>query len=318
MGFGPIQATHTLAKDQRNAMRMAKAKQDGENFSQATLQVSDEPLVQPYYIYIYNILDRDWYVEQPPLFPGFKIPRCPKGKLVSWNKLGAFLLEPYNKPGTFETYYKKIDGRKVATSLLNPSAFPGIAWESQLQNWDAEDQVGNNLNAYGVFWSLTRPEELEKLQYEVKIFKERANRTLNELIRLGELFAAQGDLKMISPLMHFAMDYYGKEAAWHMSSQHKVTCPNCGDLVVEGIAYHRNSFGEKCVIDPLRYKDMLKMQRQMEMEAASEDLPAPAPVPSSDPEPDLETVGVSSTTMNVREQAPPVRKPGSLRKKPQR
>lgn len=244
----PIPATHRVADDQRRAMRQASAMQ-GESMGTNTIVTQDTPEEVRYVIFVYNLLDRAYEVNQPPLFPGFKIPACPKGEKFSYTVLPAFVNVPFNHPGTTEYYYKREDGRKSATSLLNPAAFPGTQWEGQLANWDSLDQSGNNLNALGVFWSLTAPDEEEKLDQEIKIFQKRVNETMNTLIRRAEELAAQGELRMISPLMHFAMDYLGKQAGWHMTHDHMITCPNCGDPVKEGIAYHRNSFGDKCIID---------------------------------------------------------------------
>lgn len=322
--YAPVIATHTMAAKQTRAIAAAAAKQNGENNSQFSITASDEPLTQPYFVYIYNILDREWVVNQPPFFPKLVIPRCPKGKLASWNKIGAWLLEAHNKVGTYETFYKKVDGRKVASSLLNPSCLPNTSWEAQLATWTAADGMiemyGNNLNLYGVFWSLTAPDNVEKLSEEVKVFRERANKTLQDLITQAELFAAQNDLKMISPLMHFAMDYFGKTAAWHMSAVHKINCPNCGDLVVDGIAYHRNSFGEKCVIDMGKYKELMRRQRQAELEAAAIDseleaeIPKPTPkrAPVQEPADQTEPVTVQQRSA---EQAQPVRRNAPKKKK---
>src|SRR5215831_4074832 len=113
----PALPTYEMAKNQTNAIREGRGRTHGENWGQATINSSDEIIKQPYYVYIYNVLDREYFIEQPPLFPKLHIPRCGKGQKVAWNRIGAFLLEAFNKPGTFETYYKKIDGRKVATSL---------------------------------------------------------------------------------------------------------------------------------------------------------------------------------------------------------
>ena len=55
-------------------------------------------------------------------------------------------------------------------------------------------------------------------------------------------------------MMHFAAEYFGITAPWHMSHRHKTECPNCGDLVLEGISYHRNAFGDLCIIDRERYE----------------------------------------------------------------
>jgi len=65
--------------------------------------------------------------------------------------------------------------------------------------------------------------------------------------------------------MHFAMEYFGLSAVWHMSYRHKTECPNCGDLVLEGIAYHRNASGDICIIDRERYEaTVITAQQQKE------------------------------------------------------
>jgi hypothetical protein len=197
-------------------------------------------------------LSLDHHVQQPPVFPDFYIPPCPRDKKFSHTLLPPFVKIPFTKPGTTEMYYKSEDGRKAATSLMNPMAFPSTDWNAQIQKWETGDQFGNNLNMFGCWWSLRAPDDPE-LEKEIKIFKERWMKTAQELIAAGETLNAQGNRKDISPLMHFAMDYMGLQAPWHMASVHRVACPNCGELVNEGISYHKNEFGERCIIDMERY-----------------------------------------------------------------
>lgn len=268
-----IPVTHRMVQDQRRAAQQAKAKMDGENHGATTIDTQDSGKEAGYVIYVYNILNKEHTVSQPPIFPGVIIPPCKPHEKFSFTVLPAYVKEPYFKPGTTEMYYKNVDGRKAATSLLNPSAFPGTNWNSQIQKWETGDQYGNNLNAYGVWWSLTMPDETEKLEKEIKIFKERVHATMDELVRKGEEFSAAGDLRAITPWMHFAMDYLGKQAPWHMATHHMISCPNCGDPVKEGIAYHRNSFGERCIVNAQRYKQMLEEKRALEAAAGVEDDP---------------------------------------------
>ena len=273
-----IPVTHALAQDQRSAMRKAREMQDQENHGATTLITQDRTSEPNYMIYVYNILALEHIIEQPPLFPRFHIHPCEKGQKFSFTVLPAFVNEVYQRAGTTEISYKQVDGRKCATSLLNPAAFPGIRWEGQLTNWDTDDQYGNNLNALGVFWSLTRPDEKEKLEEEIKLFRERATQTMNEYVRRAEELHAAGELKLISPRMHFAMDYLGKSAVWHMSLKHMITCPNCGESVQEGIAYHRNAFGEKCIIDMEKYLKSVVVERPRRVIAEEEDTDAEVPV----------------------------------------
>lgn len=284
-----LQATHGLAQDQKRAMSQARSTQDDMNHGKTILATQDSGGEAKYVIYVYNLLNRPHTVSQPPLFPAFQIPACSPGEKFAYTVLPAFVKLAFIKPGSTELYYETQDGRKAATSLLNPASFPGTRWENQQGDWNSgpeNDQTGNNLNAYGVFWSLTRPDETERLAQEMAIFRERAGRTMDELIRQAELFAAANDLKSISPLMHFAMDYKNKQAPWHMASHHMVACPLCGEPVREGIAYHRNSFGDKCIIDRERCiaSGILKLRVTEEVNNEDEDDAVPvdaAPAPKA-------------------------------------
>lgn len=267
----PIPATYTISQNQKKAMGQAQALADQENHGSTTLITQDRQTEPDYFIYVYNLLEKEWIVRQPPLFAAFHIPKCEKGKRFAVTLLPAFVNEVTMKAGTTELSYKQIDGRKAATSLLNPGAFPGTNWEGQLHNWNTDDQTGNNLNNFGCFWSLTRPDETDKLEVEIALFLDKCKVTMEELVKRAEELAESDEKKLITPLMHFAMDYLGKQSVWHMSMQHKVTCPNCGDQVLEGIAYHRNSFGDRCIIDMAKYQRSVVQSRAPQQLATEDD-----------------------------------------------
>jgi hypothetical protein len=247
MGAPPI--THRIVPGSLPAARAAQSMERGNN-GPVVLTTGDDGADPGYFVYIYNILNLAHVVEQPPLFPRLNIPPCPEGEKFSVIPMPAFVNERYEVPGSLpvEFRYKKFDGRKACTSLLNPSAFPGTDWEAQLRDLPPGDQTGNNLNLYGVFWSLTKPDD-PALEKEIKLFRERVRKTMNELITEGERVAASGRLDLITPRMHFAMDYMKLSARWHMSHEHKIACPTCGETITAGLAYHKNSFGEKCIVD---------------------------------------------------------------------
>ena len=90
------------------------------------------------------------------------------------------------------------------------------------------------------------------------------------IVKEGNRHNAEAKLANISPMMHFAMEYFGLSAPWHMSHRHKTECPNCGDLVLEGIAYHRNASGDICIIDRERYEASVITTKQQK---ETEDLP---------------------------------------------
>jgi hypothetical protein len=250
--------THTLSKDQSHAVPAARSLAAEQNGVDAvTLSTQDLGVDAGYVIYVYNIFDQQHIVEQPPLFPRFVIPACEPGLKFAFTLLPAFVLERYEKPGSLPVEYhtKRVDGRKCATSLLNPDIFPGIEWGSQLIEGVTGngDQTGNNLNAYGCFWSLTKPDD-PALAGEIARFRKRLDKTMRALTEQGDMLYAAGNQAAITPLMHKGMEYFNMQAPWHRTQAHMVSCPNCGEPIREGLAYHRNQFGEKCIIDRARYE----------------------------------------------------------------
>jgi len=266
--------TAALKKDQTRAMQAGRAMAQDLNGTDLTLQTQDEGPEAKYCVYIYNILELPHTRNQPPEVPHLKIEPCPKGQKFSVTKFPAFIKERYEKPGELEYSYKNVDGRKYATSLLNPDTFPGTDFEAQLIEGTTglDDMTGMNMNAFGVFWSMTPPDS-PALDGEIKRFRARADKTMDELVKRGNALNARGALAEISPMMHFAMEYFGLTAPWHMSHRHKTECPNCGELILEGIAYHRNATGDVCILDHDRY---LKATGKAPVPAAEPDAPTEA------------------------------------------
>src|SRR5712692_2372111 len=143
----PATPTARLADDQRSAQAQGDARTREASFHGTVLETQDAGGDADYVIYVYNILNLERTVYQPPLFPAFRIPACEPGKKFSVTVLPAFVNERYERPGTTEFYYKRIDGRKCATRLLNPDTFPGIIWAAQLNERPTGngDQFGNNI-----------------------------------------------------------------------------------------------------------------------------------------------------------------------------
>jgi hypothetical protein len=191
------------------------------------LEVSDEnPDDAKRVIHIYSCIPgmRHDPIQQPPNFPLFKPPYCERGEKFGHTTIPGYIRNPYTKPGTNDHYYMREDGRKSATSLLNPSVHPSSPWETQLN--------------------------------EIPLFKARAERTFKALVEQAEQLFAANERKSITPRMHFAMDYLGLSAPWHQSTARMTPCPNCGMQVREGLAYHKNEFGEKCIIDRKKYDEL--------------------------------------------------------------
>lgn len=268
-----------------------KAMQDARGMERSankrnTILVSQVGRDPDYVIYLYNILAgyRHTPIDQPPVFRNFKIPFCAKGEPFAFTTLPPVVKNPIERQGaeegTVEISYMVRDGREAANSLVNPDQHPSNPFEAQfrdVEKFGNGDQIGNNLNVKGVWWSLTAPyldedenprpgpgdttQTLEKLHEEGKLYKnpkldeeiammrKRVDATMQRLVTEGDRYNAAGQLTEISGEMHFAMDYFNLEAPWHRSHEHRVSCPNCSEPIKAGIKYHKNSLNILCVID---------------------------------------------------------------------
>jgi hypothetical protein len=253
------QANYGFAKDQSRAARTAKSTQDGENHGENQLLVSDD-FVPTYKLYIYNILNLQHIRRLPPNFPRILIPACLPNEKFSFTTLPAVVRNRFNKPQTFEYYYSIEDGRKSASQILNPAGFPGIVWERQLVRNSSEVEFyieGSNLNEIGCFWSQTRPQDQEQLDQEIKLFRDIATQTMQKLAKKARALGSDPKkVNDITPMMHFAMDYLGLKAPWHVDTYAIINCPTCGEEVRQGIVYHRNSMGDRCIVDLERAQKM--------------------------------------------------------------
>jgi hypothetical protein len=246
------EATHTIAPlSPRGASEVQRKLSE---FRPAiALETNDDPENLDV-IYVYNTISMEHIVEQPPLFPHMVIPACPKGQAFIHTLLPRYVNEVYEDYTRESRRYKRVDGRICATSLLNPAVHPRNPWEMQFREMKTHgDQEGNNLNIYGVFWSLTHPTD-PKLNDELSLMKTVVRKTMNFLVVEGDKHLAAGTRHMITPRMHFAADYLKFTAPWHTSHDHMIDCPNCGENIKEGLAYHRNQFGERCILDRVRYE----------------------------------------------------------------
>lgn len=241
------EANATIVPNSPRAAQMTQAKTN-EFKGSVSLETNDDPENLDV-IYVYNTLNREHIIEQPPLFPHMVIPACPAGQTFIHTLLPRYVNEVYEDYAHESRRYKRVDGRICATSLLNPAVHPRNPWEMQFREMKTHgDQEGNNLNAWGVFWSLTHPDD-PKLKDELALMKAVVRTTMNRLVVEADKQNAAGRRDLITPNMHFAADYLKFTSIWHTSHDHMIDCPNCGENIKEGLAYHRNAFNLMCIID---------------------------------------------------------------------
>lgn len=205
-----------------------------------------------YWVYIYTVSDREFTVSQPPLFPRLIIRPRKQDERVS---LAVRLPSPFNQVdregAVGDLMCRPHKGEIVAQSICNPNNVTlnqdAIPPESSILG------LGQDLNAQGVFWSLKNPPAEEEI-VKAEARRERYYRSLLDRARQLENTNPKELEFLINQDYHMAADYFHVETTWHKKFERFVDCPNCGESVKPGLAYHRNSLGIVCIIDPARAK----------------------------------------------------------------
>jgi len=200
-----------------------------------------------YFIYVFNVGGKNHPITHP-LVKG-NIPACPPGERYKLAfKLPNIMTQVWADDATGLPRTHAEYGERVATDLINPANL-GI---DQWANLD-ESQIissGQDMAKFGVFWSLSEVPSDEEL---VKI-TEKMKKHYRVLIGRADELARKGKLEDITQDMHMAADYFQYEASWHAQVEMPTNCPNCGEKIRKGIAYHKNSMDMVCVIDRKRYE----------------------------------------------------------------
>lgn len=110
-----------------------------------------------------------------------------------------------------------------------------------------------NLVARGLFVSIND----EPTEEELKRAESARDARYRELVTKAQRLEASNprglnDFLMEEPDIHIAMDALGLQAVWHKQTEVKAICPNCGDEIRTGIAFHQSSAGVLCIIDAER------------------------------------------------------------------
>lgn len=207
-----------------------------------------------YHVYVYSVVDPrpDGYHLMrncPPLIHNLRIAELKPGeKYVLVTKIP----HPVNQAGVDPSNEQRVNwahnGQRVAQDIVNP--------ENITMNQDASLSAdrsfteGNDFGKLGVFWSLNNPptdEEVAKAIKRKEVFYRK------RLDQAGALEASDPKslYAYLTPTDHVAADYFGEEFTWHKVSRKPESCPNCGEPIRAGVAFHASAAlgGVLCVID---------------------------------------------------------------------
>lgn len=217
----------------------------------------DPMLVRPkmFDVYLYTISKREFTVNRPPLFRSLIIPACAKGERY---RLVRAIPHPFPQPDVSPENGEPIvhyhDAKLVAQDICNPDNLSLDQDAYMKVTVDTRLGMGVNLSRQGVFWSLNNPPSEEELAAAEK----RREAYYRMIFDQANGLAASDPRGLQDALTidhHMAAEYFGRESSWHQVLKPMAECPNCGDNVKPGVAFHKSSVtGDICIIDRARAK----------------------------------------------------------------
>jgi hypothetical protein len=254
MPLVPASEVHTIASQSEPG---SIADQQAQSMMKG-LNAVNRVVIQPgilresrYTVYLFNVGTfapmqpnqvRAHQVMRPPLVPCLMIPACPAGQeYISVASFPELVSQFRTDPMTEQPLVHHDEGAKVAQDIINPQNLTGNQWAEVTSPF----HEGTDLGKFGIFYSMNEVPTAEELSKA----KARIEKTYRAELQKAEVLARAGKMNEISELAHFAADYFRVKAGWHTPVEIPETCPNCGEDIKKGVAYHVNTFGAKCVID---------------------------------------------------------------------
>ena len=205
-----------------------------------------------YYIYIFTISKRAFMVKLSCRYS--RVSRCPRVARMSDTsfvvRLPNLVPQIDREGGVGDLMRRTHRAELVAMSLVNPNNLsldqdatpaPGTV-----------TGIGNNLTVQGVFWTRNeKPTEDELKAAEGR--REKYYRTLLNRARVLENTNPKALEEELNQDYRLAAQYFGEETSWYRAHAAKGICPNCGESITLGVAFHKNKELDMiCIIDPIR------------------------------------------------------------------
>ena len=225
-------------------------------------------------IYIHSVSKRSFEVRHP-LFPKLHLRGCEGERVVTCTSFGDPVSQACPDQERGGVRIDDNDGWMVAIDVLNPGNFTMDPYTGSSNPTFFENRNGTNLIAEGVWCSLFAdpPEE------EIKRAEDARDKHYRYLTKEALKLAAKGTKYLNEfldryPDVHVAMDSLGISAPWHTLNVVTIDCPNCGDGIKQGVAFHKSSVTDRiCVLDPMKAYKAKAITRDEYEELTGEKLP---------------------------------------------
>lgn len=253
---------------------MSRAQNMEFNFNGQSYLTSRAP---DYWVYLYNVSEQTFEVSRPPILRRLVIPGRKVGEeYARVTKLPQPLLVPQGNIDSNELSLQSVDARRMMMDIVNPDNLGSTpeAQDAVIDPAKGTSSGTNNLGKRGVFWSLNAEPTKEEISKAVKRMEAHYN-SLIEQARAVEVSAPATLKDILTPEHHAAAEYFAVEAGWHAKRSKVVECPNCGERMKQGAAFHKTEEGSLCILDWKRSVTSGIRTRQQAFEATGDSQFAP-------------------------------------------
>jgi hypothetical protein len=238
----------------------SRSMSDGENLKYVPDFLDPELTRKPeYFVYIYSVVDPrpDGYHlvrNAPPLIHNLQIAELKPGERCT---LVTKFPHPVNQAGV-DTQEQRVNyahnAQRVAQDVVNPENIT-LNQDASLAA-DKSFTEGNDYGKLGVFWSLNEIPTEEEINKAVAR-KEKFYRRRLDQARALEASDPKSLQLFLTPTDHVAVDYFARvyeseeQFGWHKVMRMPDRCPNCGEAVKSGVAFHASAAlgGILCILD---------------------------------------------------------------------
>ncbi len=207
-------------------------------------------------IYIHSVAKRSFGPIAHTLFPKLTLPGCISGeRYVTCATIGDPIPQASPDQERGGTRVDEHDAWRSCIDLLNPNNPTNDPYWNNAASVPAYmgTSTGCDLIAQGVWPSLNKIPPEDEIKRAEKARDDRYRAMTQNAIRLASKSRKElNDYLVDHPDVHEAMDSLGLRADWHQTAEVKESCPNCGDDIRQGIAFHQSTAGVLCIIDPER------------------------------------------------------------------
>ena len=209
-----------------------------------------------YWIYLYNISEQEHVISRPPLIKEAKFRgRKPQETYALVAKFPQPLIMPKGNVDSGEVDFVTTDARRFVTDIINPDNL-SVNQDAFIEK--STSGGSNDLGAKGMFWSTNGPGaskdgyEEAPTQHEIDSARKRLEKRYRFILDRAKAVEVSNpkDLNdLLSPEHHAAAEDYGETYTWHNKQVRADYCPQCGEKMRAGAAFHKTEDGGYCILD---------------------------------------------------------------------